>query len=76
MWLLLAWLPMAAGVTQRLAALLELLEERECGLARVGRQHTIVGSVLAAQVALDGLQDFGVVVDGQQDRFCHGQTKR
>ena len=61
---------------QGLAALLQLIEEGQCGLAGVGRQHPIVGSVLAAQVALDGLQNFGVVVDGQKDRFCHGHTKR
>jgi hypothetical protein len=61
---------------QRLAALLELVEQRERGLAGVGREDAIVGSVLAAQIALDGFEDFGVVVNRQQDRLCHRHARR
>jgi hypothetical protein len=62
--------------SQRLAALPELIEQGEGGRAGVGREDAIVGSVLAAQIALDGLQDVGAVVDRQQDRLCHRRTRR
>ena len=48
---------------QRLAALLELVEQIERALAGAGREHAIVFGVLAAQIALDGFQNFGVVVN-------------
>jgi hypothetical protein len=44
--------------------------------AGLGAQDTVVLAVVAAQVALDGAQDVGIVVDGQQDGLArHGNPR-
>jgi hypothetical protein len=53
------------------AALFEL----EGGIDRLAAgpdlDHPVVGSEMRAEIAVDGVEDLGVVVDGEDDRFRH-----
>ena len=52
-------------------ALLQTAQEVERNHARFGAHDAILLTVMLAQVALDRAQDFGIVVDGQDDWSRH-----
>jgi hypothetical protein len=45
------------------AAKLELVQQVECGLGRIARQHTILGAIVRTEVAINGAQNVCVVID-------------
>ena len=55
----------------RRAALLELAGRLERLAAGPDLDHPVVGAKMLAQVAFDRIQNLGVVVDGEDDRFRH-----
>jgi hypothetical protein len=54
------------------SALLQLANGVESIRARGGLHHSIIGAEVMPEIALDCVENFGVVVDREKDRFAHG----
>jgi hypothetical protein len=54
------------------AALLELLRRLERVPTRADLHDAIVGAEVLAEIAVDGIEDLGVIVDGENHGLGHG----